>query len=126
MKRAIRTARVGAAILAAGTAFGPTTESLAAPDPARQEECRQKLVKAAQAGVIHDLGVKPSGVQMVVDSGTWRSVDFSVKTEMVRTVVCLIVEGDSSKSARVEVRDNLTNRVIGRYDGRTLEVLDAR
>lgn len=98
----------------------------AAPDQAKADACRAKLAKAAAAGVISDLGVKPGTVTMVVDRGAWRSVDFSTKTEMVRTVVCLVTGGDDAKTARVEVRDNMDNQVVGRYSGRKLEVVEAR
>lgn len=111
-------------LIAAGTAFGmlAAEPASAAPDQARTQECQSKLVKLQQARILQGLSVKPSGIQMVVDGETWRAIDFKVKTEMVRTVVCMIVEGDQQKSAVVEVRDNLNNKVVGRYDGRNLEV----
>lgn len=106
-----------AALLALG-AHG----AAAAPDQARADECRQQLIKAQKAGILRDMGVKPTGVQMVVDGPTWRAIDFKTKTGFVQAVSCLITEGDTTKAARVEVRDHADNKVVGKYDGRTLVV----
>jgi PBP1b-binding outer membrane lipoprotein LpoB len=110
------------AIFAAAALLVGCASAHAAPNQARAEECRAKLVKMQQAGILKDLGVKPTGVQMVVDGPTWKAIDFGTKTGFVQSVVCLITEGDETKSARVEVRDHLENKVVGRYSGSRLEI----
>jgi hypothetical protein len=91
-------------------------------DMKRAEACRSKLKEAHDVGVITDVSLQPTEIRLVVDLKTWQSVDFSTKTGMVEAVVCLFTVGDTTKTAKINVYDNMNNKLVGQYDGRTLIV----
>jgi len=108
-------AAIVAGLIVSGTA-------IAAEDRVRATECQSNLRKLNEAGVLRDLSFKPGTVVMVADRATWGQIDFGQKTRFVENVVCFITVGDKTKTARVEVRDHMENRVIGRYTGARLEI----
>lgn len=85
----------------------------AAANSERAEECRKKLEEAAKQRIIRDMGVSGGGAEIVVDGDVWRQVDYTTKIGLVKTVSCLLLEGDTNNQIPVTVRDHRTNKILG-------------
>lgn len=84
---------------------------------ARAELCKEKLIKAAKLNLLVDIRTFD-----VVVGRTWHMIDYSTKVGLMENVECFILDGDKSKTITLRIKDNMTNKTLGKWFLRKLTV----
>lgn len=99
--------------------YGSTTALILAclvASPALAErswpECRDKVKTAADEGIFTTIDVTSRGVEVGVDPGVWRRVDYSTKMGMVWALSCLMTKG-GDEQARIVILNDRNHHVMG-------------
>lgn len=75
--------------------------------------CKDKVEIATQNRLFKSMGVTARGVEVVVDVRVWAGAPYTTKIGMVSAISCVITKGAKGKEARVVIRSDMTNRILG-------------
>lgn len=84
----------------------------------REAACKHKLMEAS--GMFTGMDANPQTLIIFVKKDIWDMVDSTVRTNLVRTTVCAVSNGDLDKPVPVQVVDQASRNTLARYDGKRL------
>lgn len=84
-------------------------------DDARFEQCKAKLVRASELGVLHAFDWKPPKEPYVVVGSTFIDMTIDAKEGFAETVNCFLMGGESGKYINFDVLHYKTGKAIGQF-----------
>lgn len=108
-----------AAMVVIGSLSGNNKPAPAPPKTAAQKEaaeaCRQKLEKARQLEVLHDLDWKPGTMPKVIVGPTFAQLPFETKEAFAQTVNCFLLGGEGG-AITFDLKEHLNHHVVGTWE----------
>lgn len=95
------------------TLFAPG--SAAPSDDQKFEQCKAKLVRAQQLGMLYAFNWKPPKESYVVVGATFMEVPIDAKEGFAETVNCFLMAGETGKCMNFDVLHWQTGKAIGRF-----------